>query len=265
MIRSRGVIPLCAAVVIAATWASLLTSPGSDEPALIRLERMGQAYGIEIVADDPDLPVTAPYGTIVGGAPGESARAYAELFIEEFSRYPVEFVRRSRLKRIVFCTRLAFEGQPRGAVPDFANDTLYLDVECGGTGSDYQRSTLHHDYFHMVDYRDDGEVYRDDAWAALNPPEFKYGTGGRFAQGDPLAGALVDGFRGFLTRYAMTGVEEDKAEVYSHLMVHPEAVESRAGADRVLLEKVSRIKGLLADFCPEMNPEFWRRNLRLRQ
>jgi hypothetical protein len=116
---------------------------------------------------------------------------------------------------------------------------------------------LHHEFFHVIDYRDDGEVYRDDAWAALNPRSFRYGSGGKNAQQRSDTSLLTDRLPGFLTHYSTTGVEEDKAELFAHLLASGPHVRERCERDAVLQAKVERMKKLLADFCPEMDEEFW--------
>ena len=91
----------------------------------------------------------------------------------------------------------------------------------GGYDRLYLCRVLHHEFFHIIDYRDDGDVYEDKAWAALNRPGFHYGTGGKNAQHVASARELTEKFPGFLNYYATTGVEEDKAEVFANLIVDP--------------------------------------------
>src|SRR5262249_29502615 len=127
-----------------------------------------------------------------------------------------------------------------------------------GRGSDlYVREVIHHEFYHIIDYRDDGKLYQDDSWAKLNPPDFKYGTGGKNAQNDPTVSLSSDKYPGFLNRYATTGVEEDKAEIFSHLMAEPQMVLDRAAKDMVLQSKVDRMKELMSIFCPAMDKKYW--------
>jgi hypothetical protein len=123
---------------------------------------------------------------------------------------------------------------------------------------------LHHEYFHIIDYKDDGQLYRDDAWSALNPPDFKYGAGGKTAQGDPSIGVWTDKNPGFLDKYAMTGVEEDKAEVFAAMVIDPDFMAVRVKSDPVLAAKQRRMKELLVKFCPSMGEPFWKKVTALR-
>jgi hypothetical protein len=87
--------------------------------------------------------------------------------------------------------------------------------------------------------------------------EFCYGGGGWTARDDPQAFVLTDRYPGFLNRYSLTGVEEDKAEVFAHLMGNFATVERRSRTDPVLRARVARMKELLATFCPAVDSAFW--------
>lgn len=215
-------------------------------------------YNIEIDTAAAGFPVKTYHGTIDGTrADKKDLENYIRLFAPEFSLYPRSLVKRSRLKRVVLCTGLYFAGQRRNAIPDFEHDTLYLDVSRGFYNRAYLRKVVHHEFFHIIDYRDDGDLYRDDIWASLNPRGFRYGGGGRSVQDLQDTSVLTDRFPGFLNHYSTTGVEEDKAEVFANLIVDHAYVGGRVGKDAVLREKVKLLQRLLLRFCPDMNGEFW--------
>jgi hypothetical protein len=243
--------------MIALAWLALLaTQPFPDDGPLAAIERR---HGIEVVSAGHPFPVATRHGPIEGkDAPAAALRAYGSLLRAEFDRHPAELLRRARLRKVVLCDELVFGGLRVNAVPDYEHETLYLDAVRGAHSPDYQRKVIHHDFFHMVDYRDDGLVYRDDSWAALNPPGFAYGAGGRASQGESKTSVPSDDFPGFLNHYSTTGVEEDKAEVFAFLMVEPEAVLRRAEGDPVLRAKVGRLREIVSQFCPETGDPFWR-------
>lgn len=226
--------------------------------ALAELGKIAKAYEIEIVAADPLFPVRTTHGMIAGkAAGGDELRDYIRLFAPEFGLYPRELVRRSRLKRVVLCGELSFAGQRRNAIPDYEHDTLYLDVSRGAYSRPYLRKVIHHEFFHIIDFRDDGSVYQDERWVALNPAKFQYGSGGRDAQDLNETSVLTDKFPGFLNHYSTTAVEEDKAELFANLIVETAYVEGRAKEDRILAAKVEGMRELLSKFCPEMDGSFW--------
>jgi hypothetical protein len=231
-----------------------LGASGRVQRALAEIARRDK---IEIVALG-HTSVATTHGKIDGRpATGDEIDAYSDLFISEFSLYPQSLIKQCSLERVVLCKTLSFDGQLRAAIPDFEHETLYLDVLRGGYDRLYLRRVLHHEFFHIIDYRDDGDVYEDKQWKALNPPGFKYGTGGKNSQDWAGAGELTAAFPGFLNYYSTTGVEEDKAEVFANLIVNSEYVTWRANTDRVVRAKVQLLKKLLAKFCPEVDEAFW--------
>jgi hypothetical protein len=223
-----------------------------------KLDKLAKADKIEIVTADPRFPVMSTYGTIDGKqGDNKESQACIGLFASEFALYPAELVKKSQLKRIVLCSELSFGGQLRSAIPDYEHDALYLDVSRGSYSKTYLRTVVHHEFFHIIDYKDDGSVYKDDRWSALNPPKFTYGNGGAAVQNDPETSVLTDKYPGFLNHYSTTGVEEDKAEVFAHMIVDHDYVMGRVKEDPVLKAKFERMRELLSTFCPEMNDKFW--------
>jgi Putative zinc-binding metallo-peptidase len=188
---------------------------------------------------------------------------YCKILAQEFLLYPRDFIRRSNLKRIVLCSSLYFGGQKRSAVPDFEHDTLYLDVVAGDYDPDYQSRAIHHELFHIIDYQDDGQLYTDEQWSKLNPSAFRYGAGGAQMQDDPRNGVQWEQ-PGFMNKYATSGVEEDKAEIFAHMMADYASLEHRAVADELIRKKIAAMKALLTRFSPDMNDDFWS-GIRLRR
>lgn len=249
-------------------WMSVFCMPlrqviGQDttfEPVAATLAEIEKAYGIEIVHRSPTFPVRTSHGNIHGVAASDKAvENYAKLFATEFSLYPPELVRKTRLKRVVFCAELDFAGQRRTAIPDFEHSTLYLDIERAADDRVYVLKVLHHEYYHVIDYADDRLVYEDREWSALNAPEFRYGEGGRSVQDQSDTSVLTDRYPGFLNHYSTTGVEEDKAELFANLMVDPEYVVRRMEHDPVLTSKVHRLKRTLEQYCDRVDTAFWER------
>jgi hypothetical protein len=225
-----------------------------------KFQTLAESYGIQVITDDLMFPVRTTHGPIDGKkASDEEMKAYGEIFLSEFALYPKELVKRSGLKRVVLCSELSFAGQRRNAIPDFEHDTLYLEVSRGSYNKKYMRKVVHHEFFHIIDFRDDGLLYKDDRWGRLYPDKFKYGDGGRNAQSLSETSVLTDKFPGFLNHYSTTGVEEDKAEVFANLIVEPRHVEDKTRKDPVFDRKVQAMKVLLSSFCVQMDEQFWAR------
>src|SRR5262245_2643774 len=239
-------------------FALLTCTQPAPKPASPDLVALGKRYGLEVVTESPKFPVKIKSGVIDGAEAAKAdADSYAGIFAFEWSLYPPDLVKKTGLKRVVFCQDLSFAKQKRTAVPDFENDTLYLDVARGRFDELYVRKVIHHEFFHIIDLRDDGKLYEDDRWAKLNPPDFKYGPGGAKLQDDPSVTTTGQDQPGFLNRYAAAGVEEDKAEIFAHLMVEPKPLAERAKKDKYVRAKVERMKELLAEFTPKADAAFW--------
>ncbi|AMV31211.1 hypothetical protein VN12_03770 [Pirellula sp. SH-Sr6A] len=243
---------------IASSFAVPLRGAEWEDRVASSLASITEKFGVPVVIRDPGFPVRISTGVIDGKeSKPERAMQYASIFVPEFSRYPVEFVRRTGLKRIVLCEALSFSGQLRTALPDFENQTLYLDIARGANNTVYARTVIHHEFFHLVDYADDGNVYRDEEWASLNPSSFRYGDGGKNAQSNRNTSVLTNRYPGFLNHYSTTGVEEDKAEIFANLIIRPAYLETAVQTDPLLASKVTRMKRLLSRFSKDLDESFW--------
>jgi hypothetical protein len=170
--------------------------------------------------------------------------------------YPIDLVKRTGVWRIVLCEDMTYKGQPRTAFPDWEHHTLYFDVDVDRHSELRFRKAIHHEFFHMIDYADDGS-FEDAQWGALNPKGFKYGIGGASAQRDYSSGDIKLDLPGFLNRYCQTGVEEDKAEMFCYMMVNGKELEEHAATDPIIHAKMQRMKQMLKGFCPEVDEQFW--------
>lgn len=230
-----------------------------------QLAELERDYDIVIYMDRAKFPKQR---TISYNIQGDEARLldlqhFLPIFIEEWRLMPVALVKRTKLKYIVFGTsfKLQRELMVRQAIPDYHHEGMYYDVHFSHSEPNahlYFRSIIHHEFYHYIDFVDDGIVYDDKEWKKLNPKEFKYGNGGRYARGAEM-GLVTNAVPGFISRYSTSGVEEDKAEVFRCMMLNLRETEMRAEEDPVLKSKVLRMKELLKTFSPEVDEAFWAR------
>lgn len=152
----------------------------------------------------------------------------------QLARYPRAFLRAARIDALSLCTLLEDDttGEPAPiaglASPNDRRMLLRLaDADLGSLGD-----ALHHEIYHLFDSTT--PHYTDDpAWAALNPPGFRYGPRAR-------------GERGFVDDYARTAITEDRASTYHHLMIDRAAVCARAGRDPILRQKLALVAARVA-------------------
>lgn len=188
-------------------------------------------------------------------------RAYGAVFVDEWAKYPLDWVRASGVRAIAFVKDFATQGVHRAAGPDPFGETMYYDVPFSGSG-DYAREVIHHEFDHLVTYHLFGSwAPPDPAWTALDPPGFAYGSGGAscYAPGDPCAAGNLHPQAGFVTGYARSALEEDEAEVYAYLMTASgwHRLKQWMTTDPALAGKVALMEGLIARYSPEMSGAYF--------
>ncbi len=193
---------------------------------------------------------------VTGKAPKtEDLDKYRPILIAEWSLYPTSLMKRAQVTKMVVCSGLAVNGQIRAAAPAFDLSTMYYDAGLGASLPAYQKRVIHHEFFHMLDQRM-GKLYVDPEWSALNPASFHYGSGGKNMRTSGV-GVLTDSIPAFLTPYGTAGVEEDKAELYCHMIVDAEFVRARVAKDSVLAAKVGLLRQRLKAFEATFDDAFW--------
>jgi hypothetical protein len=221
------------------------------------LWNLADRYGLQIIWQSEQYPVTTKYGTIAGAVPAKQLVSdYVPVLTAEIKRYPVDMIEAAKLHRIVLGYKLTFNGREVNGLADFKPNTLYLDVERLAAEPEQMRKCIHHEFYHIVDYMN-WTLTGDSDWERLNPPRFSYRGGGRFARDHPEAYTFSDTRPGFVNVYATTAAEEDKAELFAFMMVRYNLVKERAGHDKVLRAKMDYLKKVVASFSKEMDAEFW--------
>jgi hypothetical protein len=177
---------------------------------------------------------------------GKAQAALATLSAE-LRRYPSAFLARARLHRLLLCADLRESGEPIPSLPNY-HGTLLVDVNADAP---FLRRLLHHEVFHFADYADDDQLSHDPAWLALNDRHFTYGSGGRFAR-EPGVGRFGTENPGFVSRYAMSALEEDKAETFALRMSDPNRFATMTAADPVLRAKGAAVDAQLRKLAPSL-------------
>jgi hypothetical protein len=187
---------------------------------------------------------------------------YAELFIEEWRKYPKRWIQRSGVKAIAFVKGLCVTGQYRAAMPDNSGDAVYYDIGYRDSGEDYERECVHHEFFHIADRHLAPDRFDDDpGWRLLNVPGFKYGAGGWVAYDTPDYDNKEHPGAGFLNHYSTLGLCEDRAEIYASLFTagYFDNLEYWCGRDPYLARKTREILSFIGRVCPEITLSWIRR------
>jgi len=217
-----GAIAAAGAVGVLAHRASGAPATASEIPSdavLVGFETKGR------IGDVALLEATRHFSLALGNGPVRGAPATLRdtdaarvIVTREMGRYPGAFTKRVHLAGIVFVSELTESNTEIPSLPNVGG-LLLLDVHAAE--SDLVR-TLHHEIFHFADLADDGSLSPDPEWAALNAPGFVYGSGGRSLR-SAWAARPTD-MRGFVSGYATSGVEEDKAETFAFLVARKDAI-----------------------------------------
>ncbi|MCK4325439.1 hypothetical protein KAW55_01635, partial [bacterium] len=188
--------------------------------------------------------------------------SYLRLFQEEFNKYPKEFIKKTKLKLVVFVKNLSCAGQFRAAVPDYYKEILFYDFAYGPCNTIYHRHVIHHEFYHMIEEQFNGDPsWKDPKWAKFNDKDFKYGEGGAAAYGKPNLYPVTHPQKGFTSLYSMSGLEEDKANIYACLLVGSEnrKIAKWIKEDDILKKKINYMKTFLFGICKDMNAEYWKK------
>ena len=171
----------------------------------------------------------------------------------ELKRYPEAVVRRAGLRRVVICETLATFSKEQGGVMDTSAGTLYVSMH--GTDPEtlrHFRRTVHHEFFHLIDYASGYHGWDDPAWAALNESGFEYSEHipaiSSAAMDAEFSTAVREDLPGFLSGYARTNAQEDKAELFSYLVEDPALVRRVAARDPIVAKKAAHLKERVATF-----------------
>ena len=109
----------------------------------------------------------------------------------------------------------------------------------------------------MVDYHLLGNTFEsfDAVWSKCNPPNFKYGRGGKHMRDDSKSSQLSSApSEAFLNRYSTSSIAEDKAEVWACAMCYEQILKSVA-----LQRKAAVLRARAQEVCGEMDAAWWER------
>jgi len=185
--------------------------------------------------------------------------AYGRLFIDEWAKYPTDWIAPTGLRTIAFVTNFATQGTARAAGPDPIGSRMYYDVTYVDQ-PEYCREVIHHEFDHFIEYRRYHSYDPPDpAWTADNPPGFHYGSGGASCYPYGACDTSDHPRKGFVSGYAESAIEEDKAETYGYLMtaVDYRHVEVWIRTDPYLAEKVKAMEAFVVSVSPEMNAAYF--------
>ena len=154
--------------------------------------------------------------------------------------YNSNFLKKIKLKYIVFCENLIVSGINTGGIPDNKNRTLILDINFK---QKYFERMIHHEIFHMIQ-NSHSNVFDENKFSSFNKASFNYAKCSTCT--DKLNLDLYKDTNGFLTEYSKSIPSEDMAEIFSFLMTDKNIIKEKIKNDKILSKKVNFIKFGLA-------------------
>ncbi|MFH1360947.1 MAG: putative zinc-binding metallopeptidase [Candidatus Omnitrophota bacterium] len=186
---------------------------------------------------------------------------YLQLFEEEIRKYPKSFFRNSRLQGIVIAKNLFHQKKPAEGLYQHKEKLMFFDFSRGMRNPKRQRHSIHHELYHMIEMQSIGYPgWKDSEWANLNEEGFMYGQNRTWQEIKNVRNYSAPPRPGFITDYAMTSIEEDKAEVYAALLIESQNTLMHAWAqeDPILRKKLELMKEFIRYFCKEMDKNYWK-------
>lgn len=244
-----------------------------EDQLIEKVGRLEKKFGIKIVFRDVPAPTASDVATEEATGPVDFAKVAKVLTGIEaaFNSYSPALLKLARISRIAIVKKL---DNPERAAPEMAdpvNHMLYFNCSIFAwdplqNREDYPlfwRYITHHGVGHMIDFAvsaDAGYSSADDPqWKKLGSPDFEFGKGGwGVKEADTLC--FVHPMKGFVNKYAMSSMMEDKAEVFvSLLMKEPFArVREWAESDDILSAKLKYMRSLLSKHVPDLDDKFWK-------
>jgi hypothetical protein len=148
---------------------------------------------------------------------------------------------------------LALGGRRAGGLTLDGRGVILLDVGRTVPGRDNDlRHAIHHEMSHICDGAFSRDVGRDARWSRLNPIDCAYG-GEEVVRALEVLGEDPGGRPdtvGFLSHYAMASPREDRAEVFTAMMIHPEDLRTIADRDAIVRAKCQLLRSELVGWNP---------------
>jgi len=219
---------------------------------------------------DPRRPTAQKYGSVrirvrqvtprgaVSGTPVPDERVpeLAERFFRALNRLPAGFVAKSGLRYVTFVTGLRLNNAPAAGVA--SGETIWLAEDCGV-------HTIYHELYHIFD-----PPGKNKQWLRLNPRGFVY-TGSEFRKEKlskfkrrRMSGNLEENRYkdDFVSRYAMSNEQEDRAETFAAMVVEGNKFLLRTEKSPVMKKKMEYIIDA-TDRRNLLGKDFWINNFHM--
>ncbi len=207
------------------------------------------ATGTVPILFNPRMQYSYASWQIANPQSNEGQLAY-KIVSQELSKYTAANFVTLGLKKIYLVKSLYVDGTFRSGMPEAQfEDAVYFDIDSKYFTSEdgkYMRRTIHHEIRHLADYNQ-YSTYKpqDSKWLQCNPAQNSYLNSVASMYANPAYAHAAHPKAGFITGYATSGIDEDRAEVYAYYMTDRAYLYKTAIEDASLSCKVAQTETLI--------------------
>jgi hypothetical protein len=184
----------------------------------------------------------------------EEAKEFLPYFFASLDIFPSRFLQETKLNTVVLCRNLCLNGVRAGGVAS-TTGIIAIDIPI-------YSAVIYHEMFHIAD-----KQRNNLEWIKLNSKQFVYGGNAFNKESEAMdrsdkqkmdaAKRNRDIRKDFVSDYALTSEMEDRAETFAVMVTDPKQFEKMAAESQVLKRKAEKVKGIVREFSPGMNKDFW--------
>lgn len=220
-----------------------------------RVQDFQMRYGIPLLYKDLNIASAAITFKPVSIKEYGLLNDFLMLFEKEIHQYPQEFFKKREVRAVFLVTHLFSSKRPAQGAYSAEGRVMIFDISRFSKNKALTRHSIHHELFHMMAFQTPNYILDDPRWSQLNSSAFVYGKQHKDWTAVNPVNPQAPNQLGFVTDYAMSSVEEDKAEVFACLMqeTHHKLITRWANKDGIMRQKIQVIKDFVSSDFPEMN------------
>lgn len=237
MTRLNGIVALLITLMVlispsAAIAQTVSELQASQETEIDGLRLLEPASGITFGYVEQD---TNPGGGkyLCGATSASTARAAATMMAGALAKIPAHSLAKAELKYIILCGRLLASSQLIGGIPVPPLNLLMLNIGENAALTSYHEHMMFHEFYHLMEYR--FNTFNDAEWQSRFGGGYTNSYAGRLKK-SPIG----SGKPGFLNAYSETFPHEERAELFTFLLLNAHEVTAHieTTADTALKEKI---------------------------
>jgi hypothetical protein len=217
-------------------------------------------------AENPLTSIETQTSSVSEAVLGAREVRLCESLPTQLSSYPPGIFRRAGLKRIVICKELSLLGDVCGGLTRSQEGIIFFNslLYDGKRSKNDPERCFHHELFHLLDhamgfsditkYDELAGFERDPEWEELNDEGFQYDPRWSIHYSRLEATAIKPGI---WTYYSLSSPAEDKAVLFSYMVIAYDKLKELSKKDEILERKISLLSRRLLRFDAFFDENFW--------